>query len=518
MILGDMIERNALCFAHHPAIVFEGRTLTFGDYAARVRRLINALAALRLKRQDRIAILAQNCAEYVEVHGAAGLGGFIAVGINYRLSAAEQELVVRDCEPSAMVFQAQYAERVASLRDSLPKDCLLLCIGEPPSWAKGYEQIIAGGTDGPLELRARADDTVFLIYTSGTTGQAKGVMLGNEGQLEQARMQALAHGAQQHERMLIVMPFYHMGGTTELLSYFVVGATIVLHAAFDAQAILASIRDHRVNSAHLAPTMIQMMLDVQERTPYDIASLHTVCYASAPMSVALSRRASAVFGPIFTQVYGMTEQGPCTVLLKHQHLPDGSPKEAGRLASAGQPFLGTEARIVRADGTDCDTGEIGEVWLRSKALMQGYWKNPEATQQAIGTGWMRSGDLGCFDEEHFLFIVDRKKDMIISGGENIYSREVEEALLLHPAVLEAAVIGIPDPKWGESVKAFVALKPEMSAGESELIEHCRAMIASYKKPRSVEFRQALPRLSSTNKIDKKKLREPYWARAERQVS
>jgi len=518
MILGDAIERNALCYAGHPAILFEGRSMTYGEFASRVRRLINALLARGLKHQDRIAVLAQNCPEYVEVHGAAGLGGFIAVGLNYRLSAGEQADILRDCEPALLLFETSYTERAAELRQALPAGARILCIGEPPKWAESYEAALGAAADTAPEARASEEDTVFLIYTSGTTGRAKGVMLGNEAQFDQASAEALAQGAQQDDRMLIVMPFYHIGGTTELLSHFIVGATIVLHRSFDARTILESIQTHRVTAAHLAPTMIQTMIEVQEKTPFDVSSLHTVCYASAPMSVALSRRAMSVFGPIFMQVYGMTEHGPSTALLKHQHLPDGTPKQAGRLASAGQPFLGTAIRVVRDDGTDCAAGEVGEVWMRSKAIMQGYWRNPEASADAIGNGWMRSGDMGYFDEDHFLFVVDRKKDMIISGGENIYSREVEEALLLHPAVLEAAVIGVPDAKWGESVKAFVALKAAARATEAELIEHCRSMIASYKKPGSVEFREALPRLSSTNKIDKKKLREPFWANRERQVS
>jgi acyl-CoA synthetase (AMP-forming)/AMP-acid ligase II len=196
---------------------------------------------------------------------------------------------------------------------------------------------------------------------------------------------------------------------------------------------------------------------------------------------------------------------------------EGNQTDLKRLASAGQAFPEVDARTVRPDGTDCGSGEIGEVWLRSATMMQGYWRNPEATKAAIGDGWFRTGDVGYFDDEQYLFIADRKKDMICSGGENIYSREVEEALAAHPAVAEVAVIGVPDAKWGEAVKAFVALKPGARADEAELIEHCRSLIASYKKPRSVQFMSALPRTNSTNKIDKKALREPFWAGHERRV-
>jgi len=522
MILGEMYERNAFCYPRHPAVIHEGRTITHAELLQRIRRLISMLAAQGLKRQSRIAVLAQNCVEYAELHGAAGLGGFVIVGLNYRLVAREQAEVLRDCAPEAFIFESDYAARAAELRGALPSSTRLICIERggdaAPPWSLSYRQLVEAAPEGDPPFRAREDDTLLIIYTSGTTARAKGVMLGNEGQLEQARSQAMAHAPQQNDRMLIVMPFYHIGGPTEMLTFLIAGATIVLHRSFEAHAVLKSIAEHRVTSAHLAPTMIQMMLDVQEKTPYDVSSLHTVCYASSPMSVALSRRAQAVFGRIFMQVYGMTEHGPGTALLKHEHLPDGTAAESGRLASAGHPFLGTRLRVVRDDGSDCATGEVGEVRMRSKALMQGYWGHPEATAAAIGDGWMRSGDMGYFDDEGFLFIVDRKKDMIVSGGENIYSREVEEALLQHPAVNEAAVIGVPDPKWGESVKAFVSFKPGAGANETELIEHCRTLISSYKKPRSIDILPALPRVPSTGKIDKKRLREPFWAGHDRRVS
>jgi acyl-CoA synthetase (AMP-forming)/AMP-acid ligase II len=517
VILGDVIERNARLFPRHPAVEFEGRTITHAQVASRVRRLVNALVARGITHRARIAVLSQNCPEYLEIFGAAGMGGFIGVGVNYRLSAAEQADILRDCEPAVFISEASFAGRADELRAVLPPGVLLLGIGASEAWAESYEAFLLAAADSPPTVRAKADDTLLLSYTSGTTGRAKGVMLGNRGQVEQARILALAHCARQDDRMLIVMPFYHIGGTTELLTYYLVGATIVLHRAFAAEAVLHSIQAQRVTSAHLAPTMIQMMLDVQQAKPVDVSSLHTICYASAPMSVALSRRARAVFGPIFMQVYGMTEHGPASVLFKHQHLPDGSPRDVGRLASAGQPFLGTGIKMLRDDGSECAAGEIGEICMRSDCIMQGYWNNPAATKQAIGDGWMHSGDLGYFDDEGYLFVVDRKKDMIMSGGENIYSREVEETLMLHPAVLEASVIGVPDEKWGESVKAFVALRPGATATEDELVEHCKASIASSKKPKSIVFMPALPRISSTNKIDKKTLREPFWAGRDKKV-
>ena len=518
MILGAVIERNARCFRNHPAVLFEGRTLTHGQFLTRVIQLINVLTQLGCHRQGRIAVLSRNCPEYLEVYGAAALGGFVGLGLNYRLSAPEQVGILADAQPAVFIFESEYAQRVHELRPHLPPDVHFICFDSAACNALDYEALLAAAPAAEPACRALEDDTFLLIYTSGTTGVPKGVMLGNEGQLEQARTQALAHAAVQTDRMLIVMPFYHIGGPTELLTYLVAGATIVLHRTFDAASVLQSIAALQVTSAHLAPTMITMMLEVQEKTPFDLASLHTVCYASAPMSVALSLRARAVFGPIFMQIYGMTEAGLGSSLLKHQHLLEGTKAETKRLASAGQAYLGTELKIFADDGREGTAGNIGEVCMRSKSVMQGYWRKPEATAEALRDGYLHTGDMGYLDEDNFLFIVDRKKDMIISGGENIYSREVEEALLMHPAVSEVAVVGAPDEKWGESVAAVVVLKPGATVNAEALSAHCRSLIAAYKRPKIVKFIEVMPRIASTNKIDKRALRAPFWAGQTRQVS
>ncbi len=518
MILGDFYERNALFYPNHPAIRCQGRTITHREVLKRSCRLANALLDRGVRPGDRVAILAQNCPEYLETYGACELAGFITVGINYRLAPPEQATILADCEPAALLIEHQYADRLPALRVAMPKNVRLLCIDGSIEGIDRYDAALASASEARPVTRPTEHDTAFMIYTSGTTGKPKGVMLSHAGQIELYRTISASLGAMQTDRKLIVMPYYHIGAKIEQMNYTLVGGTIILHRAFDAKAVLESMASERATAAHLAPTMIQAMLEVPGCNRYDLSSLHTICYASAPMSVALCRQAIATFGPIFAQVYGLSESATATILQKHQHALDGPPEQVKRLASAGQAMIGNELRIVAPDGSDCATSEVGEVWGRSKAMMQGYWRNPQVTAETLTPdGWMRIGDMGYLDDEGYLYIVDRKKDMIISGGENIYSREVEEALMMHPAILEAAVIGVPDEKWGESVKAFVACKPGASTTEAALIEHCRANIASYKKPRTVEFVPALPRMSSTNKVDKKKLREPYWAVRERQV-
>lgn len=517
MTLGLVVERNARLWPDQTALIYEGRSIAYGEFGSLVRRTANALRALGIKPSDRVAILAKNSPEYLALYLAAGLVGCIAVGINYRLNVAEQSDIIADSEPQLFLFENEYADRLEILTKSLKSSVPTLNLGERLINIQSWDEKLAQASDGAPECAGSPVDPALMIYTSGTTGKPKGVLLSNMAMVEMAREYALAQGARPTDRMIIVMPFYHIGGTGQLLAYLIVGATIILSRAFDAEQMLNSIQTHRATAALFAPTMIQMMLDIQEHAPRDVSSLKTVCYASAPMSVALSQRARAAFGEIFLQVYGMTEQAVGTVLHKHQHFATGTKEQVGRLASAGQAFLNTEIKIVRDDGSECATDESGEICTRSKALMLGYWRRTEATSEAIGDGWMHTGDIGYLDKEQYLFVQDRKKDMIISGGENIYSREVEEALLMHPAVLETAVIGVPDAKWGETVKALIVFRAGASSTSDELIAHCREFIAGYKCPRSIDVLEILPRIASTNKVDKRALRAPYWPSTGKQI-
>jgi len=515
-IVGDVIERNAALFPSKTAVVFEGKHPTFAEFATRVRKLANALAAAGLKRGDRFAILAQNCIEYFETVGTAEIAGFIAVTLNWRLAPPELAQIVEDCTPTVLIFEERFRAQAESLRDQKSLN-RFISIGDTTGWAERYEAVLASGADAPPPSRPDPEDTVYLIYTSGTTGRPKGVELSHRAIVSSAMMNSWGVGASTSDRMLIVMPLFHIGGKICQLAFHVLGATIYLHRAFDPVAILRQIEAERITTAHFAPVMVRGLLDAPGFKDFRKDSLRVVIYASAPMAVALLREAIAGFGLIFNQVYGMTECVVGTVLHAHQHLPDGTPAEVRRLASAGQPFFDHEIKVVRPDGSECEREEIGEILIRGPSLMTGYWNNRAASEETLRGGWMHTGDMGFFDDECFLFVADRKKDMIVSGGENIYSREVEEALVTHPAVEHAAVIGVPDARWGESVKACVVLKAGQSVSEADLIEHCRALIASYKKPRSVEFVVELPRLFN-GKVDKKALRANYWQGQHRGVS
>jgi len=519
MLVGDIIPRNAYLRAADTAVVFDGGSCSYGDYAERVYRLGNALIRLGLQRQDRISILSQNCIECLEVFGAGEVTGIIVHPVNFRLTAPEVEYVLGDAAPSVVFFEAQYADLIASIRASLPGIRHFVEIGgaAAPAWSTAYEALVATGAPKRPAMRPQDDDTAFLFYSSGSTGKPKGVMLGQSAQWHTGLAVGYEVGITPRDRGLVVMPLFHIGARFYQLAHHMAGATVHLPRRFDAAAAVATIERERITTVHLAPTMIQAVLDLPDLDRRDISSLRTLSYGASAMPVAILRRALDRFGPILIQRYGSTESAAVSYLDKQHHKPDGTPAEVARLASAGQPGVMAELRVVRADGTDCDVGEAGVVMVRNpKLVMQGYWRNPDATRAVLRDGWYDMGDVGYIDAEGFLFIVDRKTEMIISGGENIYPREVEEAILHHPAVADTAVIGIPDERWGESVLAFVVLRDGASAGEGDIIEFCRAHIASYKKPRRIEFRDRLPR-ASTGKIDKLALREPYWRGRSRRV-
>ena len=515
--LGHIIERNMAIHRDREALLYQGRRFTFGDFGRRACRLANGLYERGLRPQRRVAILAQNSNAYLETYAAGELAGYITVAINYRLAAPEILYILKDSAPDLLILDAEYAGLVDGLRDDLPPEMRFIVIaddapgspGATPAWAEDYETVLAAAPDALPPTRSGPDDIAYIIYTSGTTGHPKGAMLDHKGQVGFIRALAVDFNARPTDRIILVMPFYHIGAKCNQLASALVGASVVLHRAYDLQAVAESIEKDRVTTAHLAPIMVQDLVDMPGREQYDHSRLRLVQYASGPMAVAPLKRAVAAYGPIFAQVYGMTESGSATVLHAHQHVLDGTEKDARRLASAGQVGTDYQVRVERDDGTECDIEEMGEILIKGPGVMRGYWNNHPATMDALKDGWMRSGDVGLMDEDGFLYVMDRKKDMILSGGENIYPREVEEAIYAHPAVMEVAVVGVPDDRWGEAVKAFVALQPGARATEAEIIEHCRDHIASYKKPKSVAFIDALPRLPN-KKIDKKQLRAAFW--------
>ena len=505
-IVASIIAENARSMPDNLAIVDQGRKYTFLQHANRVRRLVSALAQAGCRRRDRVSVLSRNCAEYLEIYGACELGGFIAAPVNYRLTAPEINYIVGNTTPSVLFYSVEFLPVVNEIRAAGTRHVQIEG-GDLPEWAVSYADFIKGGELETSNTLPAPGDPVYIVHTSGTTGNPKGAVLSQSAQYGTARVISDAAQITRDDRFLLVQPLFHVGAKFLQLAHHLQGAAIYIQREFDPRVVWNTLQTERITTLQLVPTMIEMLLADEYAQSRDPARVKTIFYSTAPIRETLLRKALSVFGPVFIQQYGSTEGSSISNLTKSQHQPDGTAAQQRRLLSAGQACDGVEIKIVKSDGSVAATGEPGEIVVRHPDVMQEYWNDPAATGEAISNGWLNMGDIGYLDEDGFLFIVDRKKDMIISGGENIYPREVEIALEQHPAVKQCAVIGIPDERWGEAVCAFVVLSADCT--ETGLAEHCRTLIASYKKPKQIRFVEELPRLA-TGKVDKVSLRAPYW--------
>ena len=502
--LAETLRANARYHGDVVAVQCNGRSLTHAKLYERARRLAASWAAAGLLPMDRVSVLAMNELEYFELYAAAELSGVVLATLNFRLAVPELAFILKDSAPRHLVFEAQYLPAVEQLRAQLPGIETYACIGGEAPWAQGYEHYLQEGDAGFEPVPPQVGDLAYLVYTSGTTGRPKGCMLGQRGMTSFAEILSGVMQSSSSDRTLLMMPMFHVGAKMIQLGAHWQGGSVVLHRSFDAKAILETIERERITVTHMAPTMIQMLLDHPDVLRHDLSSLRMLVYSAAAMPVALLRRGLELLGPIFTQMYGQTE-GAGTVLPASHHRPDGDERDRERFKSIGVPMRGTEVRIVDAHGRDCVPGAAGEIVVRGPMCMQGYWNNSAATLETLRDGWLHTGDVGRFDADGFIYLVDRMKDVIVSGGENIYSREVEEALYEHTAVCEVAVIGEPDPKWGEAVCAVVALHARSAVDADQLTAHCRERIAGYKRPRRYVFVTELPKLPS-GKIDKREVR------------
>jgi acyl-CoA synthetase (AMP-forming)/AMP-acid ligase II len=504
----DDLEQNARFYANAPAYLQDQRRITHGELLASARRIASAIHKAGVKHQDRVGILSMNSIEFGEVIAATQWAGFILSPVNFRLAAAEIAAVVNDAKPRLFFFEAQYLALIEQIRAQLPSVETWVCIDGEAEWATSLARFReTGDLQGP-PLRASEEDVCCLIYTSGTTGKPKGVIWGQREYRQLAQIDAWLSDMQPTDSFLVVMPMFHIGGMLMSLSQHARGGTVFLQRQFDPGDVLRAVESQRLTILLLAPTMVQMVLAHPDVARTDLSSVRTIIYSAAPMPMPVLKHALEVFGGCnFINLFGQSEIC-CFCLAPGDHRPDGDERERRWLGSVGKPYPNLQAKVVDEDGRECAVGEAGEIVARSVFMFRGYWNNHALTLETVRDGWCHTGDMGRFDEDGFLYLVDRKKDMIITGGENVYSREVEEALLAHPAVSECAVIGVPDPKWGENVCAVVVLKPGQTVTTEELIDHSRPLIASYKKPKQVIVVDALPKLV-TAKINKAELRSLY---------
>jgi long-chain acyl-CoA synthetase len=499
------------------AIVCDERRRNWREIGERVARLASAIRRLGANDGDRIAVLSLNSDRYLELYLAVGWAGAVIVPLNIRWSPLENEDAMRDCRAEILFVDKAFAPVGTTLAKAIPGLKLVYTDGgSPPAGMANYEMLIAQSEPIPDAMRKR-DDLAGIFYTGGTTGRSKGVML-SHGNLMANALNALGEGLWPGTSVYLhAAPMFHLANGAAMYSVLLSGGSNVVIQGFTPDGVAGAIQKERVTDVLLVPTMIQMFVDHPTLRSYDLSSLRRISYGASPISDAVLMRAmKALPNTEFTQAYGMTELSPIATLLHwKEHIGDGRNK--GRHRAAGRATLGCEVKIVDADDKVVPSGTVGEIAVRGDVVMMGYWERPEETARAVIDGWMHTGDGGYMDDDGFVYVVDRVKDMIISGGENVYSAEVENALAQHPAVAQCAVIGIPSERWGEQVHAVVVLKSGTTTTPEGLMEFCKTLIAGYKCPRSVDISSVPLPLSGAGKVLKRELRKPYWENRERRV-
>jgi len=509
----DIIYRNAILYPDSEAFVCGSERTSFKGFNERVNGLIHGLQALGIQKGEVIGILSWNRLEYPEVFGAAMKGGFVLAHFNPRLQAEELIHVINDSEARVVFLGPEFGELIARVHKRLSRAKLFLTFGNAEGPMIAYREMVESHSKEEPEPNIREEDPLVIFYTSGTTGIPRGAIYTHRQKMENTCIKALGIGVEFGDRHLVVLPMFHIGGDSHIWPFFLMGGcnVIVPRPAFDPAEALQMIAEEQITDVHIVPTQLISLLNLPDIEQYDLHRLKRIWYAASPMPTEVLKRGLAVFGPIFMQGYGQTESGPdVTVLNKANHRDAmGSTEAQSVLASCGQPCIGVHVRIVDEAGRDVEAGKIGEIIVESKRIMTEYWRKPEETKETIRDGWLYTGDLGYYDEKGFIYIADRKKDMIITGGENVYPKEVEDVLYRHPAVKEATVIGVPDPYWVERVHALVVLKENAQAAEEDIISFCKEHIAHYKAPKTVEFVESLPK-NPQGKILKREIRSKYW--------
>ena len=517
MNIGHLLTKSALSYPESAAVVFQDKHFTYREFDERVNQLGNAMKQLGIKKGHNIAILQTNSNQMLESMFSCFKIGATAIPINAQLHPQEYGYIIKDSGAVAIIFGQNYREHLTNMRSELVDIQHMICTGEPEDGMLNYEELLSGSSTENSEVEVDPTDNAWIFYTSGTTGKPKGAMLTHRNLLAMTmNYYGDMIGLSPDDAILHAAPLSHGSGLYSIPN---VGkaANHVIMPRFRPEEAFQLIEKYRVTNIFLAPTMIKAMLTSDALSKYDLSSLRAITYGGAPMYAEDIKDALRKIGPVFVQLYGLGES-PMTItyLRKEEHRLEGTEEEMKRLTSAGIARTCMEVRIVDEEDRELAPGEVGEIVCRGEAVMKGYLNQPEETAETLRNGWLHTGDIGTMDEKGYVYILDRSKDMVISGGVNIYPREVEDVILLHPAVHEVAVIGVPDEYWGEAVKAVVTLKPGKTLTQDELLDFCKEHLASFKKPKTVDFVDAIPK-NPYGKVLKRELRDQYLTDKDRRV-
>jgi acyl-CoA synthetase (AMP-forming)/AMP-acid ligase II len=512
MRIPEILKRAAHLEGAEPAVTFDDVTHSWSEVEDRVARTADLLTGLGVAPGDRVAMLALNSLDQYALFYAAPWIGAILVPLNWRLSEPEQMAVLEDCAPRVLVADAANADTALRLagKCAFIETVVFADAGSPPDGMVSLHAALTGA-ERAAEEATHDDDVAYLFYTSGTTGRPKGVMLTHKNFYVNSLGGLLSYNLRVKAPALMPGPLFHVATAMRVFTAAMSCAHTVIMRKFDLEELFRSIEAHRIQNLSLVPTMIDMMLRHPRLSEFDLTSMRRIGYGAAPSTPELQERALTAWPDVeFRHGYGMTEAAPLIAILDAE---DHALTEQGRrrMRSVGRPLAYIDVRILDMDGNEQPRGASGEIVVRGPNVMKGYWNKPEETAAVLRDGWYHTGDAGYMDEDGYLFVIDRVKDMIITGGENVYSTEVESALQEHAGVAQCAVIGIPHPSWGEAVHAVVVLVDGTMLSEADLIIHCRDRIAHYKCPSSVEVRSEPLPLSGANKIMKNKLRDQYLA-------
>jgi fatty-acyl-CoA synthase len=514
MTVPQLYDRAVLHGGRRTAIVEGERRTSYAQLGDMAARLAGAFTALGIRQGDRVAFLMANCTEYVACEYAVARVGATRVPLAVLLGNDDHVYMMNFARCRTLVYHAKLAARVNEMRAQLQSVQCFICVGandadELPAQHLRLEHLLVAHPPATSQAVIDPEDIAGIYFTGGTTGRPKGVMLSHRSWFYTYFMEMLDFGIGMHEVFVFATPMTHAGGCLILPVLLRQGTCVVL-SHFDPELLLAAIARERATATLLVPTMIYLLLDHPRRADHDCSSLRNVLYGAAAISPQRLKQAVQAFGPVFTQFFGQTEAPMAlTALQREDHVIGDPAREVAVYTSAGRATYAAEVRLVDDDGKDVPPGDSGELIARAPNMMSGYLDNPEATASAIRDGWLHTGDIARMDAEGLFTIVDRKKDMIVSGGYNIYPREIEDVLFTHPAVRQAAVIGVPHDKWGEEVKAWVVLRPGQSVDAAALIEFVKSRKGSLVAPKSIDFVDAIP-LTNLGKVDKKAIRARYW--------